>query len=83
MNVLQNLNVNKKNYNDSNIYQLIDMCKDLVRNNKVGEAKVFYNQIREKYYDVDFSSEREKEAVHNMIRALYDEINLADIGKNR
>ena len=64
------------------IYQLIDTCKDLLSRKNVSEAKVFYNQIRERYYDKKFDSNKEKESIHNMIRSLYDEINLADIGTN-
>ena len=65
------------------IHQMIDTCKDLLKHNKVSEAKVFYNQIRESYYGHAFPNQKEKEAVHNMIRTLYDEINLAEIGRNR
>jgi hypothetical protein len=82
MNIVSNLELKQQHKKDS-LYQLIDTCKDLVTNNKITEAKVFYNQIREKYYDKEFSDTKEKEAVHNLIRALYDEINLAEIGRNR
>jgi chromosome segregation ATPase len=65
------------------IYQLINQCKDLLKHNKVSEAKVYYNQIRDRYYQGGFTGREEKEAIHNMIRSLYDEINLSDIGRNR
>ncbi|MEM4331119.1 MAG: hypothetical protein QW273_03900, partial [Candidatus Pacearchaeota archaeon] len=63
------------------IYQMIDTCKDLLKNNRIPEAKLFYNQIRDKYYEMSFTSQKEKESVHNMLRTLYDEINLAEIGR--
>ncbi|NTV22953.1 MAG: hypothetical protein HGA85_01070, partial [Nanoarchaeota archaeon] len=63
------------------IYQLIDTCKDLMKSGRGSDAKIIYNQIRERYYDLDFTSQKEKESVHNIIRSLYDEINLSDIGK--
>ena len=65
------------------IYQLINQCKDMLTQNKVDEAKVYYNQVRDRYYQSGFSGKQEKEAIHNMIRSLYDEINLSDIGRNR
>ncbi len=82
MNLVKNISVPEIGRKHETIYQLIDTCKDLLKKNKVNEAKVFYNQIRERYYDQKFDSNREKESVHNLIRSLYDEINLADIGTN-
>ncbi len=82
MNFVNNLSIPSVVRGNS-IYQLIDTCRDLVKSNRVTEAKVFYNQVRDKYYGSKFSSDREKESVHNLIRTLYDEINLADIGRNR
>jgi len=77
--------VSMPNFSNTNksIYQLIDTCRDLVKSDRVTEAKVFYNQLREKYYGMSFNNPKEKEAIHNMIRTLYDEINLAEIGTNR
>lgn len=83
MNTLKNLKIPDLSDKNRSIYQLIDSCKDMLRNSKVSEAKVFYNQIRDRYYDGSFDSNQEKESIHNMIRTLYDEINLADIGRNR
>ncbi|MBN2368446.1 hypothetical protein JXC34_05500 [Candidatus Woesearchaeota archaeon] len=79
----KNLRLPESTPHRETVYQLIDTCKELVRNRKVAEAKVFYNQVREKYYNTSFHTQKEKEAVHNMIRSLYDEINLAAIGTNR
>ncbi|MEM3374102.1 MAG: hypothetical protein QXE31_02670 [Candidatus Woesearchaeota archaeon] len=61
------------------LYQMIDTCRDLLKNNKITDAKIFYNQIRDKYYETTFNNPKEKENIHNMLRTLYDEINLADI----
>jgi len=78
MNVLSNVNLRAGT--GKSIYGLIETCKNLLGNHKLGEAKMYYNQVREKYYVQTFPSKKEKESVHNMIRALYDEINLADLG---
>ncbi|MCM2324929.1 MAG: hypothetical protein NDI94_00555 [Candidatus Woesearchaeota archaeon] len=64
------------------VYQLVDQCRELLRANKVSEAKVYYNQLRDRYYGMSFSNQSEKQNVHNQIRQIYDEINLADIGRN-
>ena len=82
MNLVKNITLPKVGRKHETIYQLIDTCKDLLSRKNVSEAKVFYNQIRERYYDKKFDSNKEKESIHNMIRSLYDEINLADIGTN-
>ena len=82
MNVVKNITLPKQGRKHETIYQLIDTCKDLLERKQVSEAKVFYNQIRERYYDKKFGSNKEKESIHNSIRSLYDEINLADIGTN-
>ena len=82
MDIVKNISLPKQGKKHETIYELIDTCKDLLKRKKVNEAKVFYNQLRERYYDKKFSSEKEKESVHNSIRSLYDEINLADIGTN-
>ena len=82
INVLKNVEFPDTKKSSRKIYDLIDNCKDMLKNNRVTEAKVYYNQIRDKYYDTSFTSQKEREDVHNIIRTLYDEINLADIGKN-
>lgn len=83
INMSKNISVPDFSSKSKTIYQLIDTCRDLVKNSRVTEAKVFYNQVRDKYYGTSFSNPKEKESVHNLVRSLYDEINLADIGSNR
>ncbi len=82
MNMTKNISVANLD-KTKNIYQLVDTCRDLLKTSRVAEAKVFYNQVRDKYYGATFGNQKEKEAVHNLVRSLYDEINLADIGSNR
>ena len=80
--LVNNLKVPDLDNRDKSIYQLIEKTEDMLKNNRVGEAKVYYNQLRERYYDTKFLNRDEQEKVHNIIRTLYDEINLADIGRN-
>jgi DNA repair exonuclease SbcCD ATPase subunit len=81
MDLVKELKVPETSRKNKTVYELVDTCRDLIRSRRVPEAKMFYNQVREKYYGMDFISQKEKENVHNMVRTLYDEINLADIGK--
>ncbi|MFH0874705.1 MAG: hypothetical protein V1859_02120 [archaeon] len=64
-----------------NIYDLVAKCKHLIKMERTKEAKLFYNQIRDTFYKVNFMSSQEKENLHNQVRALYDEINLAELNK--
>jgi nucleotidyltransferase/DNA polymerase involved in DNA repair len=79
MNMVKGIPTNVKG---NSIYDLVDTCRDLIKSNRVNDAKIFYNQIRDRYYGSSLTG-KEKEAIHNMLRTLYDEINLADIGRNR
>ncbi len=63
------------------VYDLVDKCRHLLKLGRTQEAKIFYNQIREKFYKLSFVSAAEKENLHNTVRALYDEINLAELNK--
>jgi hypothetical protein len=81
MDIVKDLKVPETNRRNKTVFELVDTCRDLIRSRRVSEAKMFYNQVREKYYGMEFTSQKEKENVHNMVRTLYDEINLADIGK--
>jgi hypothetical protein len=67
--------------NDKSINKLIDSCRDMLRANKANEAKVYYNQVRDRYYGMAFSSQQEKQELHNQIRQLYDEITLAEVSR--
>ncbi|MEM2139285.1 MAG: hypothetical protein QXM96_03985 [Candidatus Woesearchaeota archaeon] len=73
----------EKKTNVQVLYEMIDTCKDLLKNNRINDAKIFYNQVRDKYYSTNFINNKEKETIHNLLRTLYDEINLADIGTNK
>ena len=81
VNTLQNLKIPDLGNSNTSVYKLHDTCKALIKQNKVAEAKVYYNQLRDRYYGLNYSNIQEKETVHNMIRSLYDEINLADMGR--
>ncbi|AJF62146.1 TPA: hypothetical protein HA239_06170 [Candidatus Woesearchaeota archaeon] len=79
--LMNSLNVADVEKGTKSIYQLADEIKRMLGSNRVEEAKIYYNQLRERYYDTKFSNQQEQEAVHNLIRTLYDDINLADIGR--
>lgn len=80
INTVQNLKVLDTG-NEKNLYKLIESCRTMLKANKVNEAKVYYNQIRDRYYGMSFSSQQEKQDLHNQIRQLYDEISLIEIAK--
>jgi predicted flap endonuclease-1-like 5' DNA nuclease len=77
---LTNMNIPLEDKNRS-FKQLIDNCRSMIRSSKVAEAKVYYNQLRDRYYAATFDDPKEKDQLHSTIRQLYDEINLADIGR--
>ncbi|MBN1503238.1 hypothetical protein JW930_06885 [Candidatus Woesearchaeota archaeon] len=66
---------------DENVSSLIHKCRHLVKIGRINEAKLLYNKVRDKFYNLRLGSDPEKETVYNEIRGLYDEINLADLGK--
>ncbi|MFH2021557.1 MAG: hypothetical protein ABIJ34_09165 [archaeon] len=82
MDVMSNLRIPNLEDSAGTVFTLIDTCKAMLKSNRVGEAKMYYNQVRERYYSSNFRNPKEKEGVHNMLRSLYDEINLADIGRH-
>ena len=61
------------------IYTLISRCRDLIQQGNIEEAKKLYNDIRQRFYKLEMST-KEKDALKNTIRDLYDSINLAVIG---
>ncbi|MBN2367680.1 hypothetical protein JXC34_01580, partial [Candidatus Woesearchaeota archaeon] len=78
--VTHNIRVPSLGDKPETIYTLIERCKHLVKSSRSTEAKLFYNKIRDKFYHLHFKSNEEQESLHNVIRALYDEINLVDLG---
>ncbi|MBN2422766.1 hypothetical protein JXB41_06055 [Candidatus Woesearchaeota archaeon] len=75
----QNIRVPDLTDRQETIQDLIKKCRDLINLKRTHEAKIFYNQIRGKYYQLRFASDSEKETLHNTIRQLYDEINLSEL----
>ena len=63
------------------ITDLIDECKDSISKKDLDKARNLYNQLRMKYYDSEIDEEN-KEMLHNMIREIYDEINLGNLKQN-
>ncbi len=57
---------------------LIDECKQLLAEDKLAEAKILYNTIRQRYASSDLTK-NEKSLLHNQIRELYDDIHLHDL----
>jgi predicted flap endonuclease-1-like 5' DNA nuclease len=80
---IDNLKVPNLGSNTKSLHNLVDTCRRLLKEHKVSEAKVYYNQLRERYYGMSFSNIQEKEEIHNTVRSLYDEINLADMSAPR
>ncbi|MBD3202937.1 hypothetical protein GF327_01475 [Candidatus Woesearchaeota archaeon] len=79
MNKAQNIRVPDLQETPQTIYNLIEKCRHLVKQERTKEAKLFYNRIRERFYNTKNISPDEKESLHNVIRSLYDEIHLADL----
>jgi predicted flap endonuclease-1-like 5' DNA nuclease len=63
----------------NSIHDHIDSCKRMLQQNRVTEAKIFYNKARDKFYDINFKTQDDKESMHNVLRKLYDEINLKNL----
>ena len=62
------------------LYKKITNCRELVKNNKVNEAKKLYNKVRKQFYDLE-ANEADKKVIKNTIRDLYDTINLSALGR--
>lgn len=61
---------------NTEIYDLIDKCNDLIDSGNFKEAKKVYNSVRTKYANSNIIDE-EKDILYNKIRELYDDINIA------
>ena len=62
----------------ANLYKKITNCRELVKKNRVEEAKKIYNDVRNEFYNLDVK-EIDKMTIKNTIRDLYDTINLATL----
>lgn len=56
----------------------IKLCRGMIGNNQIDDAKRMYSEIRSKFTKSVISSD-EKETLYNMIRELYDDIHLTII----
>ncbi len=62
--------------NHPKIYEMSEKCRDSIRDGNIEESKEFYNKLRE-IYDHSSLEGIEKSIIYNVIRELYNEIQLA------
>ncbi|MBN1377226.1 hypothetical protein JW949_02735 [Candidatus Woesearchaeota archaeon] len=62
--------------NHPKIYEMSEKCRDSIRNGDIGAAKEFYEKLREIYEQSSLDG-IEKSIIYNVIRELYNEIQLA------
>lgn len=65
---------------DNEIINLVNDCRKLVQRGELTEAQKMYNEIREKFLNLNLEKE-EKAEIYNMLRELYDDIKLELINK--
>lgn len=61
-----------------NFYASIENCKNHINNNQLTDAKNAYSDIRRQFIQTNMNAD-DKEIIHNTLRELYDDINLAVI----
>lgn len=65
-------------YKNNKVYPMIDECKRLLLKRKMFDAKVLYNKIKTLFETSELDN-IEKTMIYNSLRALYNEIRLAEL----